>query len=134
MHHFFHKPKVSPKTIPLKTKYIQIIFDNVLGDYALILALKHSTYMPAKTFTHPCDKFSICPWLFSHLIFFISMYFTGTIVLNNLHYNINICEALVFLRMLLNVGDSDKHLGNYISTNIADRHIIDNIYDLYSAK
>ena len=29
------------------------------------------------------------------------------------------------------VVDSDKHLGNYISTNIADRHIIANMYDLY---
>ena len=26
---------------------------------------------------------------------------------------------------------SDKHLGNYISTNIADRNIVDNVYDLY---
>ena len=26
---------------------------------------------------------------------------------------------------------SDKHLGNYISTDIADRNIIDNVYDLY---
>ena len=29
------------------------------------------------------------------------------------------------------VVDSDKHLGNYISTNITDRNIIDNICDLY---
>ena len=29
------------------------------------------------------------------------------------------------------VVDSDKHLGNYISTNIIDRNIIDNICDLY---
>ena len=27
--------------------------------------------------------------------------------------------------------DFDKHLGNYISTNITDRNIIDNICDLY---
>ena len=26
---------------------------------------------------------------------------------------------------------SDKHLGNYISTDIADRNIVDNVYDLY---
>ena len=26
---------------------------------------------------------------------------------------------------------SDKHLGNYISTYIADRNIVDNVYDLY---
>ena len=26
---------------------------------------------------------------------------------------------------------SDKHLGNYISTNIADRNMVDNVYDLY---
>ena len=26
---------------------------------------------------------------------------------------------------------SDKHLGNYISTNIADRNIVDSVYDLY---
>ena len=32
---------------------------------------------------------------------------------------------------MISVVDSDKHLGSYISTNIADRHIIDNIYDLY---
>ena len=29
------------------------------------------------------------------------------------------------------VVDSDKHLGNYISTNITDRNIIDNICDQY---
>ena len=29
------------------------------------------------------------------------------------------------------VVDSDKHLGNYISTSITDRNIIDNICDLY---
>ena len=29
------------------------------------------------------------------------------------------------------VVDSDKHLGNYTSTNITDRNIIDNICDLY---
>ena len=29
------------------------------------------------------------------------------------------------------VVDSDKHLGNYISTNITDRNIINNICDLY---
>ena len=29
------------------------------------------------------------------------------------------------------VVDSDKHLGNYISTNITDRNIMDNICDLY---
>ena len=29
------------------------------------------------------------------------------------------------------VVDSDKHLGNYISTNIPDRNIIDNNCDLY---
>ena len=29
------------------------------------------------------------------------------------------------------VVDSDKHLGNYISTNITDRNIIGNICDLY---
>ena len=32
---------------------------------------------------------------------------------------------------MIPVVDFDKHLGNYISINIADRHIIDNIYDLY---
>ena len=26
---------------------------------------------------------------------------------------------------------SDKHLGNYISTDIADRNIVDSVYDLY---
>ena len=26
---------------------------------------------------------------------------------------------------------SDKHLGNYVSTDIADRYIVDNVYDLY---
>ena len=26
---------------------------------------------------------------------------------------------------------SDKHLGNYISTNIANRNIVDSVYDLY---
>ena len=30
-----------------------------------------------------------------------------------------------------NVVMVDKHLENYISTNIADRLVIDNIYDLY---
>ena len=29
------------------------------------------------------------------------------------------------------VVDSDKHLGNYISTNITDRNSINNICDLY---
>ena len=28
---------------------------------------------------------------------------------------------------VISVVDSDKHLGNYISTNLADRNIIDNI-------
>ena len=32
---------------------------------------------------------------------------------------------------MIPVVDSDKHLGNYISTNITDRNIIDNICDLY---
>ena len=32
---------------------------------------------------------------------------------------------------MIPVVDSDKYLGNCISTKIADRHIIDNIYDLY---
>ena len=32
--------------------------------------------------------------------------------------------------MIPSVG-SDKHLGNYISTDIADRNIIDSVYDLY---
>ena len=32
---------------------------------------------------------------------------------------------------MIPVVDSFKQLGNYISTNIADRHIIDNIYYLY---
>ena len=32
---------------------------------------------------------------------------------------------------MMSVVDSDKHLGNYIFTNIAGKHIIDNIYDLY---
>ena len=34
---------------------------------------------------------------------------------------------------MIPVVDSDKHLRNYISTNIADEHIeiVDNIYDLY---
>ena len=32
---------------------------------------------------------------------------------------------------LIPVVASDKHLGNYISTNINDRNIIDNIYDLH---
>ena len=48
----------------------------------------------------------------------------------------NVDETDVLLPIYLNgemipVVDSDKHLENYISTNIADRHIIDNIYDLY---
>ena len=29
------------------------------------------------------------------------------------------------------VVDSDKHLGNFISTNIADRNITENVCDLY---
>ena len=29
------------------------------------------------------------------------------------------------------VVDSDKHLRNYISTNVTDKNIIDNICDLY---
>ena len=29
------------------------------------------------------------------------------------------------------VVDSNKHLGNYISTNITDRNITDNICDIY---
>ena len=32
--------------------------------------------------------------------------------------------------MIPSVG-SDKHLGNYISTDIADRNIVHNVYDLY---
>ena len=32
---------------------------------------------------------------------------------------------------MIPVVDSDKHLGNYISTKIADRHIIDNIYCMH---
>ena len=32
---------------------------------------------------------------------------------------------------MIPVVDSDKHLGIYISPNITDIHIIDNIYDLY---
>ena len=32
---------------------------------------------------------------------------------------------------MISVVDFAKHLGNYIATNIADRHIIDNTYDLY---
>ena len=32
---------------------------------------------------------------------------------------------------MITVVDSDKHLRNYISTNITDRNIIDNICDLY---
>ena len=35
---------------------------------------------------------------------------------------------------MIPVVDSDKHLGNYISTNIPDRHIIDIIYDLYQQR
>ena len=32
---------------------------------------------------------------------------------------------------VISVVDSDEHLGNYISTNITDRNIIDNICDLF---
>ena len=32
--------------------------------------------------------------------------------------------------MIPSVG-SDKHLGNYISTDIADINIVDGVYDLY---
>ena len=32
---------------------------------------------------------------------------------------------------MIHVVDSEKHLANYISTNITDRHIIDNISDFY---
>ena len=31
----------------------------------------------------------------------------------------------------ISVVDSDKHLGNFISTNIADRKITENVCDLY---
>ena len=30
------------------------------------------------------------------------------------------------------VVDSDKHLGNFISTNIADKNITENVCDLYT--
>ena len=48
----------------------------------------------------------------------------------------NVDETVVLPPIYLNgemipVVDSDKHLGNYISTNIADGHIIENMYDLY---
>ena len=49
-------------------------------------------------------------------------------------YNVDKTDVLppIYLNgEMIPVIDSDKHLGNYISTNIADRHIIDNIYDLY---
>ena len=48
----------------------------------------------------------------------------------------NIDEAVDIPPIYLNgevipsVG-SDKHLGNYISTDIADRNIVDSVYDLY---
>ena len=32
---------------------------------------------------------------------------------------------------VISVADSDKHLGKYISTNITDKNIFDNICDLY---
>ena len=35
---------------------------------------------------------------------------------------------------VISVADLDKHLGNYISTNITDRNIIDNMCDLYQRR
>ena len=49
-------------------------------------------------------------------------------------YNVDETDVLppIYLNgEMIPVVDFDKHLGNYIPTNIADRHIIDNIYDLY---
>ena len=48
----------------------------------------------------------------------------------------NVDDTDVIPQTYLNGGvipvvDSDKHLGNYISTNITDRNIIDNTCDLY---
>ena len=49
-------------------------------------------------------------------------------------YNVDETDVLppIYLNgEMIPVVDSDKYLGNYISTNIADRHTIDYIYDLY---
>ena len=39
-------------------------------------------------------------------------------------------KSLQYGEVIPSVG-SDKHLGNYISTDIADRNIVDSVYDLY---
>ena len=49
-------------------------------------------------------------------------------------YNVDETDVLppIYLNgEMIPVVESDKHLENYISTNLANRHIIDNIYDLY---
>ena len=48
-----------------------------------------------------------------------------TYILLQIKYNNNIVLKRIFILT------HNYNLGNYISTNITDRHIIDNIYDLY---
>ena len=62
-------------------------------------------------------------------------------VLHSTQTSQNYCVSMwitlmLFLKLIFNgevipVVDSDKHLWSYISTNITDRNIIDNICDLY---
>ena len=44
--------------------------------------------------------------------------------------DIDAISPICLIGKVIPVADSDKHLGNYISTNITDRNIKDNIYDL----
>ena len=42
-----------------------------------------------------------------------------------------VVPQLYLNREIISAVESDKHLGNYISTNIHDRNIIGNVSDLY---
>ena len=48
----------------------------------------------------------------------------------NVDETVDILPIYLIGEVIHSVG-SDKHLGNYISTDIADRNIVDNVYDLY---
>ena len=51
-------------------------------------------------------------------------------ILNDIHPNVNFPQTYLNDEVIP-VVDSDKHLGNYLFTNITHKNIIDNICDLY---
>ena len=59
-----------------------------------------------------------------------------TLIPLNLNWSVLTQTSIIHLIIILNgqpvpVVFKDKHLGNYISSSINDRHIIGNIYELY---